>query len=131
MCTINYTSAFSGSEIFEELVRNWTFVALVILVLLIGTAINVILIVGVFKQRPKYLLAYVIFSCIQFLIGFISVSYDLVIKKINPSQSIPLVLILLVTVYCTICVYSYYVEVEKRQKGKRDTVVSVTLPTTG
>jgi hypothetical protein len=129
MWTINYTSVFSESGIFEELVRSWTFVALVILVFLIGAISNVVLIVGVLKERPKYILAYVIFNCIQLVLGFVTVSYDLVIKKAYPSESLILFLALLIAVYFTICVYSYYLEVQKRQKEK-DTVVSITLPTT-
>ncbi len=48
----------------------------------------------------------------------------------RPFDYLPVFVVLLIAVYFMICVYSYYVEIKKRQKEKRDTVVSVALPMT-
>jgi hypothetical protein len=115
-------------------VAKWIFLVFVILDNLIGLILYVILIVGVLKERPKYLLVSLILISIHFGLTII-VALDMKIPEFQliarrPFDYLPVFVGLLIAVYFMICVYSYYVEIKKRQKEKRDTIVLVTLPTT-
>jgi hypothetical protein len=117
--------AFSEIEFSDELVYSWTFVGLLSVLLIVGSIIDVILIVGVLKEWTKYILSYVIFACIQLAFIFIQFVFDWMNVSGVPGKTVDVVFLIvapLVIIYFMICVYSYYVEVKKRQKERRETV---------
>jgi hypothetical protein len=83
--------------------------------------------VGVLKDRPNYFLPYVIFGCLQLVQTFIGFANNFdstsPLKKLarNPFGIALEILMIIVPIYFVICVYSYYVDVKKRQKEAVET----------
>ncbi len=115
----------------ENVTRSWVSIYYAVYTLLIaGFLVNVILIAGVLKGRPKFFLPYLIFAYFQLVLLILRTANKFLRERFLGDVDIAVTIITpLIPLYFVICVHSYYVDVKKQQKEAKETVVSVVMPT--